>query len=222
MTRELLLLKSGAAEFGIALGDAELELFSRFAAELAKWNRKINLTAITRAEEVVLKHFLDSLTVAGKVRLAGRVLDIGSGAGFPGIPLQIVRPDLEIVSVDAVEKKVLFQRHAARTLGLANFKALHARGETLPGTYGSYFDIIVSRAFTDLVAFVKMVLPLLADGGTIVAMKGSEGRSEVDLHALELSDLGLCVDAVHEFSLPLSGDRRSIVTMKKEKRAPVH
>jgi len=214
VTRELMLLRAGAAELGILLGDAELGKFSRFAAELAKWNSKINLTAITGDEEVVLKHFLDSLTVAAKVQLVGRVLDIGSGAGFPGIPLQIVRPDLEIVSVDAVEKKVLFQRHAARVLGLANFKAIHARGETLSGTYGSYFDIIVSRAFTDLLSFVKMVLPLLADGGTIVAMKGSEGKSEVVQYENELAGLGLCVDSVQEFGLPVAGDRRSIITIR--------
>lgn len=219
MTRESLLLQSGAAQFGIALGDAELERFSRFAAELAKWNRKMNLTAITGADEVVLKHFLDSLTVAGKVHLAGRVLDIGSGAGFPGIPLQIVRPDLEIVSVDAVEKKILFQRHAARLLGLANFTAIHARGESLLGTYGSYFDIIVSRAFADLLAFVTMVLPLLAEGGSIVAMKGGDGPGEAAIHGEALTALGLGVTSVQEFSLPGAGDRRSIITIRRARDA---
>jgi len=217
VTRELMMLRDGAAEIGIPLGDTELEQFSRFAVELAKWNSKINLTAIKDDKEVVLKHFLDSLTVVGKVRLSGRVLDVGSGAGFPGIPLQIVRPDLEIVSVDAVEKKVLFQRHAARTLGLVNFKAVHARGETLQSIYGSYFDIIVSRAFTDLLSFVRMVRPLLADGGAIVAMKGSEGKSEVAQYENELSGLGLCVDSVQEFSLPVEGDRRSIITISHKR-----
>lgn len=217
MTGELELLRRGAAELGIHLGSAELEQFSRFAIELGKWNRKINLTAITGGEEVVLKHFLDSLTVAAKVRLSGRVLDIGSGAGFPGIPLQIVMPGLEILSVDAVEKKVMFQRHAARTLGLGNFRAIHARGETLAGKYGSYFDIIVSRAFTDLLSFVTMVLPLLADGGTVVAMKGSEGTVEVDRYADELAGLGVQADAVHEFALPVSGDRRSIIELRRYK-----
>lgn len=216
MTRELELLRDGAAEFGLQLGSAELGKFSRFADELVKWNRKINLTAITGGEEIVVKHFLDSLSVAAKVGLAGRVLDIGSGAGFPGIPLQIVRPDLNIVSVDAVEKKVMFQRHVARTLGLANFRAIHTRGETLPGEYGAYFDIIISRAFTDLARFVKMVRPLLADGGTVIAMKGGEGRGEVEQYAAELAGLGLKADTVHEFSLPVSGDRRTIIEIRKE------
>jgi len=216
VTRDLTLLKDGAAELGISLGDAELERFSRFADELAKWNRKINLTAITESREVVLKHFLDSLTVAARIHLAGRVLDIGSGAGFPGIPLAIVRPDLDIVSVDAVEKKIMFQRHAARTLGLANFKALHARGEALPDLYGSYFDIIVSRAFADLVNFAKMVLPLLADGGVIVAMKGSEGKREAVTHGQELTELGVRVESVQEFGLPGAGDRRSIIMLRNK------
>jgi len=216
VTKEQELLRNGAAEFGLVLGGAELEKFSLFAGELAKWNSKINLTAITGGEDVVLKHFLDSLVVAAKVRLSGRVLDIGSGAGFPGIPLQIVRPDLEIVSVDAVEKKILFQRHAARTLGFSNFKAIHARGETLHSKYGSDFDIIISRAFSDLFSFVKMALPLLADGGSIVAMKGGGGTGEVARYENELAGLGLCVDFVQEFRLPVSGDRRSIIEIVRD------
>jgi 16S rRNA (guanine527-N7)-methyltransferase len=215
------LLKDGAAELGLALDEAELLAFSRFAEELAKWNRKINLTAITAEEDVAVKHFLDSLTVAAHVPLAGKLLDIGSGAGFPGIPLQIIKPDLRIVSVDAVEKKILFQRHAARLLGLENFTALHVRGESLQTSYGAYFDIIISRAFTDLMSFVAMVLPLLADGGRIVAMKGSEGKSESELAEPGLAGAGLHVEALKEFSLPFSGDRRSIIIIRRNNEASI-
>lgn len=215
MKRGLQLLKEGAAELGLVLDEAALSSFSRFAEELAKWNRKINLTAITAEEDVAVKHFLDSLTVAAHVPLGGKLLDIGSGAGFPGIPLKIIKPDLRVVSVDAVEKKILFQRHAARLLGLENFTALHARGETLQTTYGAYFDIIISRAFTDLMSFVAMVLPLLADGGRIVAMKGSEGKSESNLAEARLVDAGLHIEALREFTLPFSGDRRSIIIIRR-------
>lgn len=220
MKKGLQLLKDGAAELGLSLGEPELLAFSRFAAELAKWNRKINLTAITTEEDVVVKHFLDSLTVAAKVRLRGKLLDIGSGAGFPGIPLQLVTPELTVVSVDAVEKKILFQRHAARILGLVNFTAIHTRVESLQTSYGAYFDIIVSRAFSDLLSFVEMALPLLADGGIIVAMKGSEGKSEIKLAEAGLTSAGLQIEALVEFSLPFSGDRRSIICItRKDERA---
>lgn len=217
MTRELALLKRGADELGIELDAAALDRFSRFAAELAKWNRKINLTAIKEGEDVMIKHFLDSLTVLAKVDVFGRVLDIGSGGGFPGIPLKIARPDLQVVSVDAVEKKILFQRHVARLLGLNGFTAIHARGESLASQYASSFDIIVSRAFTDILSFVRMVEPLLAEGGRIVAMKGSEGVSEMTSYKDELSLTGFEVESVHEFHLPVAGDRRSLIIMKKRR-----
>ncbi len=214
MTRELALLKDGAAELGIELDGTALGRFSLFAAELAKWNRKINLTAITASEDVMIKHFLDSLTILARVDLFGRLLDIGSGGGFPGIPLKIAKPELEVVSVDAVEKKILFQRHVARLLNFNGFTAIHARGESLVGKYPSSFDIIVSRAFTDIVSFVRMVRPLLAAGGRIVAMKGSEGVGEMALCENELSLIGVEVETVHEFGLPLAGDRRSLIIMR--------
>lgn len=215
MTTSSLLLKDGAAELGLTLGETELRMFSRFADELVKWNRKINLTAITSEQDMIVKHFLDSLTVAARLPIFGKLLDIGSGAGFPGIPLSILNPELNVISVDAVEKKILFQRHAARTLALGNFVAHHARGESLAEGYGSYFDIIISRAFTDLVSFSKMALPLLTSNGKIVAMKGSEGKAESCMAEAQLTEIGLCIDTVDEFCLPVIGDKRSLIIVNK-------
>ena len=206
------LLTQGAAQLGVHLGPNELGKFAAFAAELRKWNRKINLTAIRTDEEIALKHFVDSLALL-KVVSRGRLLDIGSGGGFPVIPLKIVLPRLEAVSVDAVEKKVIFQRHAARSIGLHGFEAVHARGEELAGRYAGHFDRIVSRAFSDIPTFVRMALPLLAPGGRIVAMKGREGRGEAKAARSALADLGVEVIEVVEFVLPFSGDARSLVVM---------
>lgn len=123
------ILQEGAAELGVAISDELLASFSLLANELQKWNRKINLTAITGDEEIALKHFVDSLALCRLVSGDDELLDLGSGGGFPVLPLALVFPDLTAVSVDAVEKKIIFQRHAARLLGCRRFEAVHARGE---------------------------------------------------------------------------------------------
>lgn len=209
------LLKTGAAELGLCLDEARLASFAGFSRELDKWNRKINLTAIEGVENVSVKHFLDSLTVPAMVSLKGKLLDMGSGAGFPGIPIKIMLPELQVVSVDAVEKKVIFQRHVARLLGLRDFTALHTRGESLAVNYAGAFDFIVSRAFSDIIKYVKMVLPLLAEGGCMIAMKGTEGRRECEAVRGELAGMGVAITGVNEFRLPLTGDGRTIVLMNK-------
>lgn len=209
------LLLRGAEQLGVHLDPHQLGAFGRFADELRKWNRKINLTAIKGDEEIALKHFVDSLACCRMVGARGRLLDLGSGGGFPVIPLKIVRPHLEAVSVDAVEKKIIFQRHVGRLLGLHGFEALHVRGEELAGRYAGHFDWIVSRAFADLPTFVRMALPCLAPSGRIVAMKGREGRSEAEAARSALADQGVAIVELQEFDLPLSGDGRSLIALAR-------
>ena len=124
-------LAAGAAELGITLTEGELQRFDLLGEELKKWNKKINLTAITDDDGIAVKHFVDSLTLFKALPRSGRVLDIGSGAGFPCIPAKIVAPGLDVLSVDAGVKKISFQKHVARTLSLSAFEALHVRAETL-------------------------------------------------------------------------------------------
>lgn len=207
------LLVRGAAQLGVELTSAQVGTFALFAAELRKWNRKINLTAITTEREIALKHFVDSLSLCRVVDKGGRLLDLGSGGGFPVIPYAIVHPRSESVSVDAVEKKIIFQRHVGRTLGLHHFEAIHARGEELAGRFAGHFDWVVSRAFSDIPTFVRMAIPLLARGGRIVAMKGQAGREEAETSRSALAGLGVEIREVMEFTLPLSGDRRSLIVM---------
>ena len=183
--------------------------------ELKKWSRKINLTAITSDADIVVKHFLDSLTLMKVVGKKGQLADIGAGAGFPSIPLKIVSHELSVVSVDAVEKKVLFQRHAARLLRLHGFEAIHARGEELAGRYSGSFDWVVSRAFSDLPTFVRIALPLVTEHGTIIAMKGRGGKEEARAAASSLADQGVQIADLLEFRLPISGDFRTLIVMKR-------
>ncbi len=209
------LLKKGAAELGIGVSDAQLESLNLFAEELKKWNRKINLTAITDDEGIAVKHLVDSLSLLKAVRGPGRLLDIGSGGGFPGIPVKIVQPDLDIVSVDAVVKKVSFQKQAVRLLNLTGFNAMHVRAETLAEQYHDYFDWVVSRAFSDIPSFVAMAMPVLKQQGRIVAMKGKNAAEEIAAAEGELAKLGARVESVQDFALPGSGDARSLVIIAK-------
>jgi len=208
-------LNAGTAELGINISTRQLENFTVFADELCKWNRKINLTSITLPEEIAVKHFIDSLTLLQYVDIKGSLLDIGSGAGFPGIPLKIMSPETSIVSVDAVEKKIHFQRHIVRTLALEDFSAQHRRAENLLPEYKGYFKTVVSRAFSDIPEFTKYALPLLAENGLIVAMKGRDGRRESEAAANALKKMGAVVFSIHEFELPLLKDLRTLIVISR-------
>lgn len=210
------LLKKGAADLGIELTAAQLNSLNLFAEELKKWNRKINLTAISDDQGIAVKHLVDSLSLLMVVQGAGRMLDIGSGGGFPCIPVKIVRPELDVVSVDAVVKKISFQKQAARLLGLSGFSALHVRAETLAADYAGSFDWVVSRAFSDIPSFVAMALPVLKPEGRIVAMKGKNVAEELKAAGSELERMGVTVASVREFTLPCSGDARALVEITRK------
>jgi 16S rRNA (guanine527-N7)-methyltransferase len=209
------LLTSGAAELGITLTQQQTANLDAFAEELKKWNKKINLTAITDDQDIAVKHLVDSLSLLKVVKGEGRLLDIGSGGGFPCIPVKIVAPELDMVSVDAVVKKISFQKQAARLLKLENFQAIHVRAETLAADYAGSFDWVVSRAFSDIPSFVEMALPVLKHDGRIVAMKGKNAAEEIAAAEGDLAKLGVRVEAVENFKLPHSGDARSLVVMVK-------
>ena len=208
-------LEKGVAELGIITSSRQLESFMIYADELCKWNRKINLTSITLPEEIAIKHFIDSLILLKYVDITGELLDIGSGGGFPGIPIKIMSPETSVVSVDAVEKKINFQRHIARTLALVGFTALHSRVENLFPKYKNFFNCIVSRAFADIPEFVRQALPLLTEKGLIVAMKGRDGKKEAATAIDELEKMGAVVFLVHEFELPILKDLRSLIFIRR-------
>jgi 16S rRNA (guanine527-N7)-methyltransferase len=209
-----LLLKS-AEKLNIALTPQDVDRFSSLGDELKKWTRKMNLTAITGERDIVIKHFIDSLTLLDVIKKDGNLLDIGSGAGFPALPVKIVLPYLTVVSVDSVEKKVLFQRHVSRLLNLHDYSALHARGEDLAKSHTGQFDYVVSRAFSNLPYFVSLALPLVRNEGCIISMKGKEGLDEARAAKLQLAALGVeMIDCVH-IHLPDSGGERYVLQFAK-------
>jgi 16S rRNA (guanine527-N7)-methyltransferase len=206
-------LERGAREAGLIVTNETLAAFVLFVDELRKWNRKVNLTAITGDDEIAAKHIIDSLYFARHVEDAERVLDIGSGAGLPAIPLKIVKPETEVVSVDAVAKKIHFQRHVSRLLRFDKFEALHARIEELHKTRSGSFDVITSRAFSNLGQFVSLAAPLLAGGGRMIAMKGPAAldemaEAEAALHALDFE-----ISSVFPYQLPFNCGKRQLVVI---------
>lgn len=210
------LLLRCSEELGLSLDSNQLDSFGVFAEELKKWNRKMNLTAIRCDRDVIVKHFADSLTLLRHLSEAGTLLDLGSGGGFPAIPLKIMLPSVAIVSVDAVAKKILFQRHIARLLKFRDFSAVHTRGEELLKSFASRFDYVVSRAFSEIPYFVSLALPLLKDSGRIIAMKGKEGKDEAVAASNQLDALGAGIIECIHLKLPVTGDDRYLIVMGKK------
>jgi 16S rRNA (guanine527-N7)-methyltransferase len=208
-----------ARTFGLSLTPHEIDAFEIYAAELLKWNSKVNLTAITKDKEIAVKHFVDSLSIAAHLSDGDRLLDIGSGAGLPIIPLQIVRPNVAMVSVDAVAKKINFQRHVIRSLELKNIEALHARVESLHKTHPHYFSVITSRAFTRLDRFVSLAAPLLAENGTLIAMKGEGADDEIAESSDVLSAGGFTIISIQSYTLPYNMGKRVLTFLKPGKAA---
>lgn len=159
----------------------QIDMMERYARELLLWNKKINLTAITQTEQVAEKHFLDSCFIAPELQNTQKIMDMGSGGGFPGIIINILFPEKEVVLVDSVRKKVNFLKHVIRMLNLSGIDAIHARVEDLKENqeFNGQFDMIVSRAFADLEKFVSLARPFIIENGSILAMKGKNGLDEI-------------------------------------------
>jgi 16S rRNA (guanine527-N7)-methyltransferase len=211
------LLIEGAKAFGIYLDGKAIGAFELYLKELLKWNQKINLTAIRSEKGMVLKHFLDSLSVTPYLPKRSSVLDIGSGAGFPGIPLKIVQPTLEVTLIDSVRKKVDFQRHILRMLGLKGTEAIHGRVQDkgiLQGL-GGRFDIVLSRAFSDLQTFLALSFPFLKEEGTVIAMKGEVDDKEMRL-LTETEGTRYRLKKAVPLILPFSSFKRTILLFQKQ------
>jgi len=173
-------LKKGLAELDTQCSEEQIAAFMTYLTELKKWNRAYNLTALKTDEDIIIKHFLDSLLYlkaipSGPLKLA----DAGAGAGFPGIPLKIVRPDTELSLIESSGKKAAFMRHIARLLYLGNTDVIEQRLEHLENKYEKSFDVIVSRATFSINDFLKMACPYVKDGGRLILNKGPRFSEEL-------------------------------------------
>lgn len=217
-------LASGARELGIALGPEMLAAFERYYQELGDWGRRANLTAVEGEEEVAIKHFLDSLTClkGTEFREGTTVVDVGSGAGFPGVPLKIVRPGIRLTIVEATRKRVEFLKHIATLLGLADVEVVWDRSERAghaPGHREAY-RVAVARAVAELAVLAELCLPLVEVGGTMLAQKGPKVALEVARAATALATMGGRVEQVISLSLPRGHGDRSLVVVRKHSHTP--
>jgi 16S rRNA (guanine527-N7)-methyltransferase len=209
--RELLL--SGAAELGIPLSVEQVNSLFLYTAELKKWNRGINLTSITGEREVVIKHLLDSLSYIKAFTPARglRLLDMGSGAGFPALPFKIARPEISITLVESVKKKASFLRHIVRTLPLADAEVMDVRTGELPASYDNTYDLVTARAFADMDSALAAGLRFLKAGGLMVLSRGPEET----IGAQEMGKAGVLLEKKVKLTLPHSDHDRVIWVFNK-------
>lgn len=215
-------LTNALAKTNITLSDIQKQQFQKYYELLIEWNNKMNLTAITEENEVAIKHFYDSLTLLMNVNVpkGAKVIDVGTGAGFPGIPLKIVRPDIKLTLLDSLNKRLIFLNEVCSSLGI-DAEIIHKRAEEggRDKNLRDKFDIATSRAVANMNTLSEYCMPYVKVGGKFVAMKGKNGTAELEkgIEALKI----LCgeKERVAEFSLP-TGDERTIIVINKKFPTP--
>jgi 16S rRNA (guanine527-N7)-methyltransferase len=215
-------LADHARALGIELNDTQLAAFETYYRELVTWNARVNLTAITERDQVVVKHFLDSISVAPAIpRDASSLIDVGSGAGFPGAPLKIVLPDLRVTLLETTGKKVAFLNHLIAILNLRDTRAIQARAEDLArdDAHRERYDVVVARAVADLAVLVEYCLPFARVGGVFIAQKGIAVEDEIRHAARALKVLGGRVRAITPVPLP-GLEPRHLIVVEKIARTP--
>jgi 16S rRNA (guanine527-N7)-methyltransferase len=212
MKSQQLLIK-GLQELGISCSEKQVSAFMTYLVELKKWNRAYNLTALKTDEDVIIKHFIDSLLYMkalpeGALKLA----DAGTGAGFPGIPVKIVKPEIELTLVESSRKKTAFLRHIIRVLNLSAATVEEKRLENLSGEYEKKFDVIVSRATFSIKEFLEMACPYVREDGRLLLNKGP--KLAVELKDLEKTPYAGSVRNVLKFKLPIMRAVRNLVVLQ--------
>jgi 16S rRNA (guanine527-N7)-methyltransferase len=217
-------LESGASELGIELSERQLDLMDQFASLLIDANSRFNLTRITQPAEIVTGHYLDSLLYLWAIEIpqGAALIDVGTGAGFPGVPIKIARPDLALTLVDSTAKKVRFLEEAVSELGLQGVSAIHARAEDLGRDKGhrERYDIVVTRALAELRILAELCVPLARVGGRVVASKGEEIDAELAAGRPMIGQLGGVVENTVRTHIPRADIPRRFVVIAKAKTTP--
>lgn len=216
-------LADAAREAGLTLSDGQREMLAAFWSLVLEANERHNLTAIVDPHEAAVKHFVDSLTplLVGALPRRGRLADVGSGAGFPGIPLAIAAPELEVTLIESVGKKAAFLRHAVEALGLrAHVLAMRAEAVGRDPRYRETFDAAVARALAPMPVASEWCLPLVRPGGRFVAMRGARGEEDLEEARRAIGMLGGKPGPVHGLELPRGAGRRVLIVVEKVRPTP--
>ena len=219
-----MVLLEGADILGLSLSPHQLAQFERYALDLVEWNRRANLTAITDPLDIVRKHFLDSLSVLSVCPLesGARIIDVGSGAGFPGLPLRIARPGLNVTLLEATRRKCDFLRHVVGALALDGVHIVNARAEdeARDAAHRERYDVAVARAVAEAPALVEYLLPFAKVGGCALAMKSGEVDAEVERAGAAIATLGGRLRRIAPVSVPGVDEPRTIVVVDKVAPTP--
>ena len=212
-------------EWNLELNETQLNQLEKYYEMLVEKNKVMNLTAITEYEDVLKKHFLDSLALSQLFDLKNKkvkLLDMGTGAGFPGIPLKIVFPELEVTLMDSLNKRIVFLQEVINELGLTNITAVHGRAEeaALKPEYREKYDFCVSRAVARLISLAEFCLPFVKQGGCFVPYKSGEIKEELQEAKFALRELGGEYKTTKEYILPNSDISRTLILVNKVKQTP--
>ena len=215
-------LKEEAMQFGIELSEKEQDNFYNYMKLLLDWNEKINLTAITEPKEIITKHFVDSLSITSYINENDRILDIGTGAGFPGIPIKIVLEKNEITLLDSLNKRINFLNEVIEKLDLKNIQAVHGRAEEFNkiDENRENYDIIVSRAVAKLNVLLEYMLPFVKLNGRCICMKSADIDEELKEAENAIKILGGEIEKIDEITLKNTDIKRRIIVIKKVNKTP--
>ena len=215
------LLEKYANMLDIELSEKEIDLFYQYMKLLLEWNTKMNLTAITEEKDVILKHFIDSISIEKYLQGKNRIMDIGTGAGFPGIPLKILNQQKKLILVDSLNKRIQFLEEVKKELVLNNLELIHSRVEDLAkdSNYRESADVAVSRAVANLRVLVEYMLPFVKKEGIVICMKGPNIEEEIEEAKNAIEILGGKIENIDNIQLPENLER-NIVIIKKVKDTP--
>ncbi len=215
------ILTEGTRSLGVDFDDEKLMQLESYAKMLCQWNEKINLTAICDREGIATKHFLDSMTALKTGKVTGKVADIGCGAGFPGLVLKIMKPEIDLTLLDSLKKRLTFLDSVCENLKLSGVKTVHARAEDGGREFREEFDTVVSRAVANMTVLAELCLPFVKVGGYFLALKGPLADEELSAAKRAIEVLGGKVESIFSADIPFTDLNHKIIIVKKVRHTPM-